>query len=105
LHDVNHVSKSGGEIEVTTPKTTTPINKEEALKALQGTLDTKPASTPPTDLSTKPATNPKTAHKPVHKAVHVNVKPHQSSSTGSTPRPPREQPNDAEIWNEHIQKY
>ncbi len=47
--------------------------------------------------------NPKTAHKPVHKAAHL--KSHQGSSTGSASRPSRPQPDDTEMWNEHIQKY
>ncbi len=77
-----------------------PVQATEA-KTVHDVKENSPI--PPTNVSTKPVINLKTAHKPVHKAAHV--KPHQGSSTGSAPRPPREQPNDAEIWNEHVQKY
>ena len=109
-HDTKENTKSGGETQTITTKATPPVNKEEALKALQGSLDHKPALTPPTPPTTPPtkvdiksAPNSKTAHKPVHKAAHL--KPHQGSSAGSASRPSHPGPDDSELWNEHIQKY
>lgn len=98
--DVTETPKSGGEVVVTTPKATPPVNTEEALKAVQGALDTHPAATPltpPQAQSVKPA---KTAQKPVHKPAHP--KAHKNSSAGSSPRPL--QHDDSEVWQD-MQKY
>lgn len=101
-HDVIETSKSGGEVEVTTPKASPKVSKEEALKALQGTLDTHTASTPPTppvDQSTKPLVVVKSAQKPAHKAAHIKV--HKATA----PRPHHLSHDDAELWHDDIQKY
>lgn len=101
--DVNEASKSGGEVELLTPKITPAASKEEALKALQGQLDTNATPpTPPTapDPAAKPKSTPKAALKPVHKPAHP--KAHKAADSAVRPHPL--QHDDSEIWQD-MRKY